>query len=127
MTHGKLTVNVPLDIFIGEDARYKEPDASNFYRMIGERYPWLSDNSMVLLKENARRDLLTMMDEETCGRSGAKALDASGRTVDAIAHIKRFLERNPNEYASWYLLGDLLCKMGDAKGGYEAYSRGRDL
>jgi len=126
VTHGKLVVNVPRNIFKG-NARIDEEKAVPFREMLKSRYPWLTDNSLDVLMENARRTMESMLDEETNGRSLSKELESQGRTEEAIRHLKKHLEKGPEDADTWYALGELLCKSGRTEEGYKAFARGREL
>jgi tetratricopeptide (TPR) repeat protein len=127
VSHGKLTVSVPRNIFRGTDAAIDKTRAEPFRRMLKERYPWLTDSSLDVLMEKARREMVRTLDEETNGRSLSKELEAAGKIDKAIEHLKRHLEQNPNDADSWYALGEVLCRAGRAEEGYKAFARGRDL
>ena len=125
--HGNLSVNVPRNIFKGNDAQIIEEKAKPFKELIKSRYPWLTDNSIIVLMSTARKEMMRILDEETHGRSVSKMLENEGRVDDAIKHLKKHLETHPNDADSWYALGELLCKNGNAEEGYKAFARGRDL
>ncbi|MDR2846250.1 MAG: tetratricopeptide repeat protein [Candidatus Methanoplasma sp.] len=127
VVHGKLTVSVPRNIFRGTNADVDPAKAGPFRNMLKERYPWLNDSSLDVLMEKARREMVRILDEETNGRSLSKELEAAGRTDKAIEHLKKHLERNPNDADSWYALGEVLCRAGRVEEGYKAFARGRDL
>lgn len=127
MTHGKLTVNVPRDIFKGSGAAIDEDKAALFRNMLKQRYPWLSDASLDVLMKNARKTIIGILDEETNGRSLSKELESQGRTEEAIRHLKAHLEKDPDDADTWYALGELLCRSGKTEEGYKAFARGRDL
>ena len=120
-------MNVPRNIFKGIDAQIDETKAKPFKDMLRARYPWLTDNSIIVLMNSAKKEMIRVLDEETHGRSVSKDLESQGRLDDAIKHLKRHLETDPNDADSWYALGELLCKIGKADEGYKAFARGRDL
>lgn len=127
VVHGKLTVNVPRSIFTGNGATVDNEKAALFRDMLKHRYPWLTDNSLDVLMENARKTIASVLDEETHGRSFSKELESQGKTEEAIRHLKKHLERDPEEADTWYALGELLCRAGRAEEGYKAFARGREL
>ena len=127
MAHGKLTVNVPRDMFRGDGALIDEKKAAPFKKMLQSRYPWLSDNSLEVLMSNARSVMLGILDEESNGRSFSRVLASEGRLDEAIDHLKEHLDRNSNDADTWYALGELLCKTGKVEEGYKAFARGREL
>ncbi len=127
VVHGSLTVDVPRKIFKGPECTIDEDAAGPFRKMVQDRYPWVSDNSMNVLLNKARLEMIRVKDEETKGRSHSMDLASKGKLDDAIAHMKRHLEMDPEDADSWYALGELLCKAGKADEGYRAFNRGREL
>jgi len=125
--HGKLKVNVPRSIFAGDGAVPDEEEVGRFTKMLMERYPWLSENATDVIIRNARKAVLKMIDEETGGRARARLLISEDRTDEAITHLRRHLEADPQNADTWYLLGEALCKAGRTEEGYAAFRRGRDL
>lgn len=125
VVHGSLTVDVPRSIFRGPDYEVDPERAAPFRRMIQDRYPWISDNSMDVMLNKARKEMIRVRDEETNGRSHSSSLAAKGKLDEAIAHIRLHLESNPSDADSWYKLGELLCKTGNAEEGYKAFNTGR--
>lgn len=123
--HGTLVVMVPRSIFKKGTSIIVPERAAPFKEMIRNRYPWLTENSMDVLLERASKEMSQILDEETSGRSAARYLDDEGKTETAIKHLKSILEQNPDDSDSWYMLGELLCKIGLADEGYEAFSKGR--
>jgi tetratricopeptide (TPR) repeat protein len=127
VSHGKMTVSVPRSIFEGDDAVPDKSEAERFGRMLMERYPWLSENAVDVIMRNARNIVLEMIDEETCGRAKARLLMSEDRPDEAVSHLRRHLERDPQNADTWYLLGEALCRMGRTEEGYAAFRRGRTL
>jgi len=127
VTHGSLTINIPRDLFKGNDSQIVEEKAEPFKKMLKARYPWLTDNSIKVLMNSARNEMIRVRDEETNGLTISKDLESKGRIDEAIEHLKRHLESCPNDADTWYALGELLCKTGRVEEGYKAFARGRDL
>ncbi len=125
--HGKQTVKVPFSIFKGTRGDTDTAEELKFRKTLRERYPWLTENSLDVLLRKAKREYVRIVDDESNGRTVAKELADKGMYEDAVAHLKRHLEKDPEDADSWYALGDILCKMGKADEGYKAYARGRDL
>lgn len=125
--HGNNTIDVPRDIFVGIECEIDPVKAARFREMIGNRCPWLSESSMDVLLNKARKEMIRVRDEETNGRSHSTSLASKGKLEEAIAHIRLHLESNPNDADSWYKLGELLCKAGQAEEGYKAFNKGREL
>lgn len=123
--HGTLVVMVPRSIFKRGTGTIVPERAAPFEEMIMKRYPWLTENSIKVLMERASREMSQILDEETSGRSAARYLEDKGETQKAIDHLEHILELNPEDADSWYMLGELLCKVGRAEEGYKAFSKGR--
>ncbi|MDR0524009.1 MAG: tetratricopeptide repeat protein [Candidatus Methanoplasma sp.] len=127
ITHGSLTVSVPRSLFRGAGAEADPSEEAAFRATLSSRYPWLKKGSLDVIMENARREALRIMDEESHGRLFSGRLEASGMRDEAIAHLKRRLERDPGDADAWYALGEALCRAGRAEEGYAAFARGRSL
>lgn len=126
-SHGKLTVNVPRNLFVGVDADLDPVKQAEFSRILKSRYAWLSDGSLEVFYRNARHEFLRIRDEETGGRNESKRLETKGDLDGAIKHLKKKLEEDPEDADSWYELGNLLCKAGRTEEGYQAFNKGRSL
>ncbi len=127
VTHGSLTVDVPRSLFKGPSCEIDEAAADRFKEMLRGRYPWLSESSTDVLMGKARKEMIRVLDEETKGRSHSRTLASDGKLSEAIAHMRLHLDMDPDDADSWYALGDLLCRSGDAAEGYKALNRGREL
>ncbi len=127
VVHGSLTVDVPRRLFKGPDCILDEEAANKFKDMIRGRYPWLTENSVEVLMKKARKEMIRVLDEETNGRSHSSTLADKGKLDEAIAHMRLHIEQNPDDADSWYTLGELLCKTGNAEEGYKALNHARAL
>lgn len=127
VTHGSLTVNVPRDLFSGPECLPIAEKVERFRKMISERYPWITENSLDVLMRNARKEMLRITDDESNGKTVSRHLASEGKMDNAIKHLEKYLERDPNDADSWYTYGELLCKVGRVEEGYRAMNRGRSL
>lgn len=125
--HGKLTVNVPRNIFKGCGTSIDEEKLAPFRTLLRERYPWLTDNSIDVLMRTAQKEMIRTVDEETSGRTMSMKLASEGRIEDAIRHMEKNLEKDSTNADSWYALGELLCKAGRPEEGFKAFAKGREL
>ena len=125
--HGNMLINVPRNLFRGPDCEFVDDKVKEFRRIMSGRYPWLTENSLDVLLRNARNEMLRITYEETGGCSTSKSMASKGKTDAAINHLRKYLERNPNDADSWYTLGELLCKSGNIEEGYKAMNKGRSL
>ena len=62
VVHGSLTVDVPRSIFRGAELEIDPERAEPFRRMIQDRYPWITDNSMDVLLNKARKEMIRVRD-----------------------------------------------------------------
>ena len=127
VVHGSMTLSVPRDLFRGQDAEFVPDKVMRYRDIIGHRYPWLSENALDVIMQNARKEMLRVMDEESGGISGSRRLSARGRDDLAIMHLEERLKEHPDDTDSWYALGELLCKAGRTEEGYAALRKGRSL
>ncbi len=127
VTHGSLTITVPRDLFTGPECDFVDDKVKDFRSLISRRYPWLSEGSLDVLMNNARKEILHIIDDETGGRVVSKQMASKGKIDDAIKHLQKHLEEDLNDADSWYALGELLCKAGRVEEGYKAMNTGRSL
>lgn len=125
--HGKLTVNVPKNLFFGNDAEPVESKVIPFRELMMERYPWLSENSMDVFMKEARKVMLRTMEEETKGKSVAESMIEKGNVEGAIKHMLMWAEKEPGNPDIWYYLGQLYFKVGKNEEAHKAMNRGRSL
>ena len=125
--HGNMTVNVPRDIFKGNDGRIDETKEKEFRSLMKGRYPWLNDNSLEVIMRNARKEYLRTVDRETDGRSIAMRYASQGKNELAIMHLEDYLKKNPEDIDAWFAMGELLCKVGRVEEGSRAMNKGRSL
>ena len=122
--HGSMTVDVPRKIFKGKECNIDWDEVAPFKKIIQSRYPWISDNAINVILNKAQMEMMRVRDEETNGREYSKTLAQKGKLDDAIEHLRIRLELNPDDAKSWYDLGELLFKKGDASGGFDAFRKG---
>ena len=127
IAHGKTIVDVPRDIFVGDEAEVDREKAAAFRDMIGARYPWLSEGSLDVLMNKARKEVLRTMDEDTKGLAHARVLRAKGDIEGTIRHLRRCAERYPDEPDVWYMLAQCYSDIGDQDACFKAMNRARSL
>ena len=76
---------------------------------------------------NARKTMLTVLEEESHGMCIARLKEAKGDLDGAIAQMRRWAEKEPNNCEIWYYLGQLYFKAGRNDEGHKAMNRGRSL
>ncbi|MCL2143575.1 MAG: tetratricopeptide repeat protein [Methanomassiliicoccaceae archaeon] len=124
--HGSLEVNVPVSVFFRGTAEFNET-ASEYFSMLRRRYPWLTPDSLAVLRRTAQREMQRIIDERLRGPRKAKMLSAEGKDMQAVQHLESYLVERPDDADAWYALGDILCKMGRNEEGYKAINHGRRL
>lgn len=127
VSHGNTTVNVPRRLFQGEKAVLNEQEAEKFYSVVRGRYPWITPGSYKALLDTARKEFLTIRDEETGGMSSCRMMADEGDLRGAIRLLRRHLDEDPEDADAWNELGHLLCRTGDTDGGYKAFNTARKL
>lgn len=127
VVHGSMRISVPRDLFSGNQAVIVEERARSFSDMIRGRYPWISENSVEVLLRNARKVMLSTMEEESHGMCVARELESKGDLKGAIKQMTRWAEKEPNNTEIWYYLGQLYFKAGMQEEGHKAMNRGRSL
>jgi len=124
--HGSLTVNMPVSLFIRGKATLKK-DSDRYFSMLMQRYPWLSANSITVMKRSAEQEMQRIIDEEKRGPRMARELFAAGKEMEAIKHLESYLIEFPEDPDAWYALGEILSKMGRTEEGYKAINHGRRM
>ncbi|MCL1984035.1 MAG: tetratricopeptide repeat protein [Methanomassiliicoccaceae archaeon] len=126
LKHGSLTLNIPRSIFVDGTAEFGG-SAEGYFSMLTERYPWLSVNSIAVLKKNAKEEMRKIVEEEIRGPRKARMLSGIGEHTEAIEHLHRYLTEFPEDADAWYALGEILCGIGRNDEGYRAINRGRRI
>ena len=127
VVHGSMRISVPRDLFSGSEATIIPEKAESFSDLIRGRYPWISANSVEVLLKNARKVMLSTLEEESHGMSVARDLESKGDLKGAIGQMNRWAEKEPNNVEIWYYLGQLYFKAGMQDEGHKAMNRGRSL
>lgn len=127
VAHGSMRISVPRDLFSGSEATIIPEKAESFSDLIRGRYPWISANSVEVLLKNARKVMLSTLEEESHGMSVARDLESKGDLKGAIGQMNRWAEKEPNNVEIWYYLGQLYFKAGMQDEGHKAMNRGRSL
>ena len=124
--YGSLALNVPLSIFVKGTSELND-SADAYFSMLGERYPWLSKNSLTVLKRKTREAMQDVIEESMRGAVKARMLMNDGKDMEAIKHLESYLVEHPDNGDAWYALGEILCKIGRTDDGYKAINHGRRL
>jgi len=122
--HGSLILNIPYSIFVKGTAEFNGK-ADKHFKMLQERYPWLSNNSLTVLKRRTTEEMERVIEESLRGPAKARILSSEGKDMEAIRHLESYLIENQNDGDAWYALGEILCKIGREEEGYKAMNHGR--
>jgi tetratricopeptide (TPR) repeat protein len=124
--HGSLELNVPLSVFVKGTCDLSK-DSDVYFGMLQQRYPWLNDNSIAVLKRRVQEEMRTVIEQQLRGPKKARMLSAEGKDMQAIQHLESYLIDFPDDGDAWYVLGEILCKIGRNEDGYKAINHGRRL
>lgn len=125
--HGKLSVQVPRNIFRGPEAIIDEAEWNKFRNTLKSRYPWLTENALEIIKNSSRKEILRVLWNEKKGAKAGRELLLRGYLERSIEHLQTHLKEHPDDGDAWYALGESLCKAGRNDEGYRAFKKGRDL
>ena len=124
--HGSLELNVPYSVFVKGTSELTD-GSDEYFTMLQQRYPWLTDNSIAVLKRRTKDEMQRIIDEGSRGPRKARMLSAEGKDMDAIRHIESYLIEFPDDADAWYALGEILCRIGRTEDGYRMINHGRRL
>jgi tetratricopeptide (TPR) repeat protein len=124
--HGSLELNIPRSVFT-EGTSSLNADSNEYFSMLQRRYPWLTDNSVAVLKRRTEDEMQRIIDDGLRGSMKARMLSDDGEHIQAVRHIEAYLIEHPDDGDAWYTLGEILCRMGRADEGYRAINHGRRL
>jgi len=122
--YGSLQLNIPYSVFVHGTSELNET-SNEYFSMLQRRYPWLTDNSVTVLRRKVGERMQEVIEEETRGAVKARVLSASGRDTEAIRHLESYLIEEPEDGDAWYALGEILCKIGRNEEGYRMINHGR--
>jgi tetratricopeptide (TPR) repeat protein len=122
--HGSLELNIPYSVFVKGTSGLND-SSDEYFSMLRQRYPWLSNNSIVVLKRRTEEEMQRTIEEGLRGAVKARMLSKEGKDMEAIHHLESYLVDFPEDSDAWYALGEILCKIGRDDDGYRAISHGR--
>ncbi|MDD3397995.1 MAG: tetratricopeptide repeat protein [Candidatus Methanomethylophilaceae archaeon] len=122
-----MTLNVPRSLFHGPDVELIPEEVVRFGEQLQSRYPWLSNNALSIIMENACKEMRRVLWEEKRGAVAGRELASRGLLQESISHLRKHVADNPEDVDAWYALGEALCKAGEQEEGYEAFRHGRSL
>ena len=122
--YGSLDLKVPYSIFVTGKAEFNGA-ATGYFMILQKRYPWLSDNSIEVLKRKVIEEMRLAIEQSLRGPKKARMLSDDGKEIEAIRHLESYLIDFPEDGDAWYALGEILCKIGKEEDGYKAMNHGR--
>jgi len=125
--HGKMVINVPLSIFKGRTAAFKEPEASRFWEVLDGRYPWLNQNKLDVVKEETIRTMAALLDLESPSVERARKLFRQGKDDAALELMQEHLSKQPEDVDAIQLRGEIMLSRGNSEAGFREFSRARSL
>jgi tetratricopeptide (TPR) repeat protein len=124
--HGSLILRIPYSIFVKGTSELNDK-ADEYFSMLRRRYPWLSENSITVLKRTTKEEMQNVIEDSLRGPKKAKILSDDGKDIEAVKHLESYLIEFPEDGDAWYALGEILCKMGRTDEGYKAMNHGRRM
>ncbi len=127
VSHGHLKVNVPLSAYEGTTYHIKPEEAERLKKMLASRYPWLSPNALKVFIEEAEQAMHDRIRSRLGHMEKARHALQSGNYQLAKRMAERQIEELPDDADAWYVLGESMCKLGEAEEGFAALSKARTL
>ena len=93
--------------------------------MLRQRYPWLSENSVTVLRRRTSEEMQRIIEDGMRGSRKARILSGEGKHLEAVRHLESYLVDFPEDGGAWYALGEILCIIGREEDGYKAMNHGR--
>ena len=122
--YGSLELNVPYSVFVSGKSEFNDT-SDEYFSMLQRRYPWLTDNSVTVLKRKIRERMSDLIEEGLRGPKKARMLSDAGKNTEAVRHLESYLTDNPEDGDAWYALGEILFRMGRDEDGFRAMNHGR--
>jgi Flp pilus assembly protein TadD len=122
-----MVINVPLSIFKGRTAAFKEPEASRFWEVLDGRYPWLNQNKLDVVKEETIRTMAALLDLESPSVERARKLFRQGKDDAALELMQEHLSKQPEDVDAIQLRGEIMLSRGNSEAGFREFSRARSL
>lgn len=123
--HGRMLISVPRAIFKGRTSTLKEPEASEFRKILAKRYPWLTGNAIEVVMVEAQTTMESIIDMERGPVERARKLREQGRSAEALVLLEEHLEMEGTDPDAWYLKGEILFDLGNKDEGFRAFARAR--
>ena len=122
--HGSLTLNIPYSVFVKGTSEFND-SSDGYFAMLRQRYPWLSENSITVLRRRTCEEMRRIIEDGMKGARKARMLSDEGKHLEAVKHLESYLVDHSEDGDAWYALGEILCRIGRDDEGYKAMSHGR--
>jgi predicted Zn-dependent protease len=123
--HGRMLINVPRKLFKGKRAEVVKAEADRFGRELRSRYPWLSENAVIVIFREARETMLSLIEMESGPVDIARTAFEDGRPAQALQILDKHLQLHPDDADAWHLRGVILMRLGNAEEGFKSLARSR--
>ncbi|KQM11300.1 hypothetical protein AOA80_09075 [Methanomassiliicoccales archaeon RumEn M1] len=127
MYHGRLEINVPRSMFVGNTVELVPEEVERFRRTLSSRYPWLSRYALDEIVKGAQEAMADHMERTKGAVQRAREHLAKGQTRIALRLVEDHLVKEPEDADAWFLAAELLLKMGKGEDGFRAMNRAREL
>jgi hypothetical protein len=125
--HGNMTINVPRAIFKGRTAKFQEPEAGSFFRILQQRYPWLTKGAIEVIKREAKASMMSVIEVEESPVDRASRLYVERQPTRAMVVIEDHLRRHPRDVDALHLKGRLLFDLGRREEAYHCFAMARSI
>jgi len=125
--HGNMTINVPRAVFKGRTTEFKEPEASSFFRLLQQRYPWLSKGAIEVIKREAKASMLSVIEVEETSVERASRYYLDRQPTKAMAAIEQHLREHPRDPDALQLKGRLLFDFGKKEEAFRCFALARSF
>ncbi len=121
--HGRMLINVPRTLFKGKRAEFVKAEADRFGKELRSRYPWLSENAVIVILREARQTMLSLIEMESGSVDIARTAFEDGRPTEALQILDKHLQLRPDDSDAWHLRGVILMRLGNAEEGFRSLAR----
>jgi predicted Zn-dependent protease len=123
--HGRMLINVPRTLFKGKRADFVKTEADRFGKELRSRYPWLSENAVIVILREARQTMLSLIEMESGPVDIARTAFEDGRPTQALQILDKHLQLHADDSDAWHLRGVILMRLGNAEEGFKSLARSR--
>ncbi len=123
--HGNMTINIPRTIFKGRTTEFNEPEAGSFFRILQQRYPWLTKGAIDVIKREAKASMLSVIEVEETPMERASRFYIERQPTKAMAVVEEHLRKHPSDADALQLKGRLLFDLGRKEEAFRCFAQAR--